>query len=575
MTGARRASAGYPPPPVVPIRSIKSWLPLLAVALGAVLPFVGSLQAGLLNWDDDLLLLLNDRYRTLSADNLAWMFGETFMGHYQPLTWLTYWLDHAVFGLDPFGFHLANLLWHGANGAACYWLLRQLQPAQAARWLCALAALLFAVHPLRVESVAWVTERRDLTAGLFWLLTVALYLRASREGAPHRRRDLILLHVTLVLSMLSKAWGITLPFVLLALDIWPLRRRHLSNARLLLEKLPMLVIVAVFAGIALFAQGSAGARLGFEVHTLAERCGQAAYGLVFYAAKTVAPFSLSPLYPLEGDVVLTEPRIFFSIALVVAAIVALFVLRRRAPGLAVAAVVYAAVLLPVLGFAQSGPQLVADRYSYLACLVFPAAIVLWPPVLRHRGRTVAVLATIVVALAVLTARQTAVWHDSITLWEHTLALQPDSFNAHLNYGRALADRQQPERALAEFRRTVELCPHEDQALIRIAAAEFAAGNHQLSFDAYQRAHRAAPGKPEYLHGMAAAALVLGRHAEAVQYCQQCLEVQRSYPHVWAILGDALRELGNQPDARRAYGFALRVNPADADVRRKYEALGGR
>jgi len=533
----------------------------LLVALGAALPFLGALDAGFVNWDDDLLLLENDRYHSLSAENLAWMFGEAYAGHYQPLTWLSYAFDYALWGAEPLGFHFTSILIHAIN-AVLFWLLlgelarhavgEQFAGRRSTVWLCALGALLFAAHPLRVESVVWVTERRDLVSGLFWILTVLLYLRAHR--GDKRRRGLILAHVAYLLCLLGKASGMTLPVVLLLLDVWPLRRRARGTSwpRLVAEKLPMFVMAALFALITLAAQGEAGARVDWDSHGLLPRLVQCCYGLCFYVGHTLAPFGLSPLYPLERALDLGELRFVASVITVAVVVLAMFLGRRRYPGLVLAVAVYMVVVGPFLGLAQVGPQLVADRYSYLSCLAFPAAIALWA-VGRRRPLPIA-LAMIgtVAVLAVATVRQTAVWHDSITLWEYVLEREPESFNAHLNYSRALAERGELDRALVENRRTVELQPREYKAWTRIGAAEYRGGNFAASLEAYRRAHELVPNKPDYLHGMAISAFELGQFEDCVRYCEQCHAVDPGWPHAWSVLGDALSRLGRQSEARAAY-----------------------
>lgn len=556
-----------------PSRDRLPWVPVLVVVAGAVLPFLGALSADFVNWDDDLLLLDHDRYRGFSAAHLLWMFGETHAGHYQPLTWLSYALDHAIWGLDPFGFHLTNLVLHAANALALWFLLRVLSRGAVSPWWAAAGALLFAVHPLRVESVAWVTERRDLLSGLFWLLTVTFYVRSRRREAAAPRRDFGLAIACMALSLFAKAWAITMPLVLLALDLWPLGRRRagVPLGRLLLEKVPFIALALLFSGTAMLAQTDAGARLSYDDHTLLARCAQAAYGLCFYLQATFWPFDLSPLYPLERALDPTEPRFLVSAALMLAALPAAWLLRHRAPGVVAGAFVYVVVLLPVLGFAQSGPQLVADRYSYLACIVIPAGLVLWPR-LRAAGRRAALPAAAILAgLALLAARQTAVWRDSIALWEHTLALAPDSFNAHLNYADALRSSD-PGRALAEYRRTVELQPNEHKAWTAIGAAELRRGEFEASLRAYTEAHRLQPGEPAHLHGMAVAALQLGRLQDCVQYCEQCHAVDPDWPHAWPVLGDALLRLDRRGDARAAFERAVAADPENEHARRRLREL---
>jgi hypothetical protein len=318
-----------------------------------------------------------------------------------------------------------------------YRLIAALVPGVGARAALA-GALLFAIHPLRVESVAWATERRDVLSGLFYLGTVLGYLRfadAKRRGHPWRWW-LAASVGCFFLSLLSKAWGITLPLVLLALDVYPLRRlaRRSDAIPLLLEKLPYAVLAVCGAVLAQLASDLVPAKRTLAQHGLVERAAQAAYGLVFYLWKTVVPVGLSPVYLLEQTLRPSEPRYLASAVIVVTVTAAVVLLRRRAPWAAVAWTCYALVLATVLGLVQTGPQITADRYSYLACL--PLVVLAAAGVDRLQGRRAArALAVPVLAvLGVLTFRQTRVWHDSRTLWEHALGVDPDNYIAYLNRG---------------------------------------------------------------------------------------------------------------------------------------------
>src|SRR5262245_14035959 len=267
------------------------------------------------------------------------MFTTFHMGHYQPLAWATLGLDYALWGMNPAGYHGTNLLLHGANAALFFALLlallRRAIPGDrlpregALRLAAAFGALFFAVHPLRVESVAWITERRDLLSAFFALLALLAYLRMQEEPAA---RSLSLL--AYALSLLSKAWGVTLPAVLLVLDVWPLRRfaGKEPRRRVFLEKVPYLVLALACAAIAPLAQKEAEAMRPLASHTLLDRTMQAAYGLVFYVRRTLLPTGLSPLYELPDPLDPGEPRFVASALVLGAAATALFLLRRRWPG---------------------------------------------------------------------------------------------------------------------------------------------------------------------------------------------------------------------------------------------------
>ncbi len=278
------------------------------------------MQNNFVTWDDYDNLVVNPHYRGLGWSQLGWMFTTFHLGHYQPLSWVTFGFDYLVWRMDPFGYHLTNVIFHTVNAVFFYFIARRLialafsSPDYEKSWQlitsAAFAALLFAIHPLRVESVAWVTERRDVLSGFFCLWTLSCYLRAASMHEPiPRQRWLAAAVGAYALSLLSKATAITLPAILLLLDVFPLRRFHggiqdwfkLRNRSLWWEKLPFAVLACGFAVIALVAQYSSGALTALQRYDISFRFAQAFYGLMFYLWKTLLPAHLSPLYELPFD----------------------------------------------------------------------------------------------------------------------------------------------------------------------------------------------------------------------------------------------------------------------------------
>ena len=357
------------------------------IALATLIVFSGVLRNGFLNWDDDTNLLTNPNYRGLGWANLRWMFTALHLGHYMPLCWLTFAMDYLVWGMNPLGYHLTNLLLHAANAVLFYevalWFVsrsaappdgRRIPPRVAA----ALAALLFAVHPLRVESVAWVTERKDVLSGFFYLWAVYAYLRWNGDTDKSRpgRCWQALCWGAFALALLAKVMVITLPVVLIILDFYPLRRlpgevkQWFSRVyrQVWLEKLPFLVPAMLIAMV-----GYMGHRRVGEIfaENAAAHCAQALFGLAFYLWKTLWPVNLCPLYEMP---VSFDPFAWpFLVSGAVVGLITFGVILsyRRWPAGAAAWACYAVTLAPVLGFVSVGPQLVADRYSYLACLPWP------------------------------------------------------------------------------------------------------------------------------------------------------------------------------------------------------------
>src|SRR5256886_49491 len=357
-----------------------SWLVPVLIALVTLAAFLPTLQNQFVNWDDHENLLDNPHYRGLGRAHLRWMW-TTHMGHWIPLTWMTFGLDYLLWGMNPVGYHLTSLLLHVTNAVVFFFVVRRIltlalpSPAERSHALAVsagFAALVFAIHPLRVESVAWVTERRDVLSGLFYLLTILVYLRASERGA--RGQGWYWPSVAaFVCALLSKSMVVNLPVVLLILDVYPLRR--LGGAvgwwseparRGFVQEIPFVLLAAAASAIALMAQLSHDPMVSVVQLSGLGRLAGSMYGVGFYLLKTVAPVNLSPLYELPPTVNPWAPPFIVSYGVVVAITALVLALRRREPGLPAAWLAYVVVLLPVLGIFQSGPQIAAGRYTYLA-----------------------------------------------------------------------------------------------------------------------------------------------------------------------------------------------------------------
>ena len=550
-------------------RDRRAWgLALLAAVLAFVV-FVPALGNEFLNWDDEPLLLNIDDWRGLGPAQLRWMFSTYHFGHYQPITWLTYGLDYVLWDMNPTGYHLTNNLFHAANTLLVYFvalilLRRALEgPGEVRSWPVHLGALLatlvFALHPLRVESVAWVTERRDLVSAFFGLLTVLAYLRAVAPDQVHYRRWMGLTLLVYIVSMLGKIGGAPLGFVLLVLDWYPLRRlgpgprQWLSRRGVAVgaEKIPFLVIAIGFSVATLRLQQGEWLYT-LDNHSLPARTAQAFYGLVFYAGKTVVPTGLLPLYELRPPLDPGEARFVLATVVVLAMAVLALVQWRRRPGIAAAGLCYAFMIGPLLGFFQNGPQLVADRYSYLSCLSWPILLAGGLVALvRRRGgpRLRAAVAggslVVVGTLGALTWRQCEVWRNSVTLWSHTVRHDPDSSFGNNNLGALLLADGQNERALPFVRRAAEVDPRNYRAWFNLwTTLDRLARDEEL-----RQSYVAATQSPVFF-------LQAQGHFRLGDLAYN----RKVYDEALARYGDALAALRSQPlqasDVRR---FAARLN----------------
>jgi tetratricopeptide (TPR) repeat protein len=569
------------------LRFLRWLLPISIVILTSAV-FWPALKNGFV-WDDTDLLLRNPYYRGLGWTQITWMFTTFHMGHYMPLSWATFGLDYLLWGMDPFGYHLTNLALHCANAVVFYFIaLRLLSlvlssvappavlPLRAAAWL---AALIFAVHPLRVESVAWVTERRDVLSGLFFLLTILCYLKAVtvEETNPARGRWMVSTIIFYSLSLLSKAVGLTLPVVLLMLDVYPLRRLGSSaggwfgpgTRKVWLEKDNFLLLAIAFGIIALLAQREAGALVPLEWYGVARRLEQMVFGIGFYLWKMVMPVHLSPLYEVPAELKLSNWLLSGAAFLVIS--ISLVIGRHRWPSGLASWVYYLAILAPVLGFAQSGPQIVADRYSYLSCLSWATLsgaglFYVWQILSGgHDGRRTfffaAGLAAVVVAsLGILTWKQVQVWYDSEALWTQAVRTAPDSSIAHYSLGVILSSRGKLQEAIEHYRRAVQINPVYVDAYNNLGSALVRQGKLEEGIGRYRQALRIAPGYRQAHNNLGIALADSGQLAEAIEHYRQALRIDPDFKQAHYNLGNALVRQGELAEAIEHYRQALRIDP---------------
>lgn len=452
------------------------WLPAGALLLAAILCAVyAPVLANGFVWDDWTVVVGTRALRRATVEGLRWSFSASVMGHYHPLTWLSFTAGEGLFGDGPAGSHALNLALHllnaGLSGLLGDRLLRHARP----EWSCRrrragalLAATLFALHPLRVESVAWATERRDVLSAAFVLGSLAAYV--ARGGARRPSAWYAASLCLFALALLSKA-QVTVPAVLLAIDVYPLGRlgattlrgRLAAFGRLALEKLPFFTLSAAAAAAALWAQAQSGALVDIQAHPLPARAAQAAYGLVFYLRATFTT-AFSPLHERPVPLDWHEPRFVLSALACVLLAWGVVWLRRTWPALATASAAYVLLLLPVLGLFQSGVQLVAERYSYLACLGFAlvaaAGIVdAWQGTRSRvrRGALALGVGAVALAWALLSHRQVRVFHDDETLWRQVLACGPSALAAN-NLGQILAGRGAYAEATLHLTRSLQIVP---------------------------------------------------------------------------------------------------------------------
>jgi protein O-mannosyl-transferase len=574
------------------------WLIPVSVAALTVIFFLPVLQNGFVDWDDGKILLENPYYRGLDWPQLSWMFNTFYMGYYQPLTWISLGLDYLLWGMNPLGYHLTSLLLHAVNALFFYLIaLRLLLSAFGGaapgrdfelRVGALFAALVFAIHPLRVESVAWITERRDVLSGFFFLSSILCYLKGAAEAKTNAGRWLWMTASVIVygFSLLSKAAGLALPVVLIVLDLYPLRRLGSGAGgwfgpavrKVWLEKIPFLLLSLVFGFIAFAAQREARALLSLEAYGAAARLGQALFGIIFYLWKEILPVRLSPIYGLpirlqESDWL----SILVSGAVVFAITIAVIAARRRWPALLASWIYYLALLGPVLGFFQAGPQIAADRYTYLSCLGLAALAggALFYVFQRwSRGREIGQIfvppvllaGVIVIALGTLTWLQARVWHDSESLWRHAVSAYPDGPRAHNNLGNALVHGGKMAEAIAHYKEAVRIDPDYKEAHHNLGLTLAERGKAAESIDEYREALRIDPRYKEAHNNLGVALFYWGDSAAATEHYRAALQIDPAFRDAHNNLAIALVRRGEMAEGIEHYRAALEVDPGYAQAR---------
>lgn len=570
---------------------ILRWLAPVLLVLATTAAFLPTLENGFVNLDDTENFLTNKAYRGLGPAELRWMFTTWHMGGLIPLTWMTLGFDYLVWGMDPAGYHLTSLVLHVLAAVAFYFvLLRLLRAAEPAPGLDGAAlrlgalfgALLFSVHPLRVESVAWVTERRDVLSGLFFLLSILAYLRAWEARAGERLgRTWYLVSLGLFLcALLSKAMAVTLPLVLVLLDIYPLRRLRVSSAgqiataarNILTEKAPFFALsIAGSVVMLLVTSHIANSMTSLGTLSVLGRVSVYVYDLGFYLWKTVAPINLAATYELPERVSVTSWPFLLSWAAVVVITAACVVFRRRSAALPAVWVAYIAMLAPVSGLVHVGTQIAADRFTYLPCLGWAALggtglyLALRKPraangrAMPGRAVIVGTAALVVCGLAALTWRQVGVWHDTETLWVHGAAASP-SARAHEALGILYEERGQVAASVAHFGQLVRIKPGYGPGHMTLGAGLAELGRVPEAISHLEEAARLMPTSavPSFNLGVILAGQ--GRPAEAIERYEEALRRVPTYADAHNDLGLALATQGRLAEAVEHYREARRLRP---------------
>jgi len=566
-----------------------------------LLAFAAVRDFGFVDYDDLNYVADNPHVRqALTWGGVRWAFTSGYFANWHPLTWLSHMLDVQLFGVNAGAHHAVNLSLHILNTLLLFGVLRRMTGAI---WRSAFVAALFAVHPMHVESVAWVSERKDVLSTLFWFLTLWAYAAYVRR--PGWRYALVV--VCFALGLMSKPMLVTLPFVLLLLDVWPLRRPFAR--KLVWEKLPLLALAMASSVVTILVQRQSGAVVRLDLIPVSTRFANALVVYLRYIEKMFWPTDLAAMYPVSRT--LPDPGLLaLSVVLLLTVTVAAIGSVHRFPYLLVGWLWFLGTLVPVIGIVQVGAQSMADRYSYVPLVgVFiilawgvPDLVAHWP---RLRVPTQATAVVVVCACTMAAMRQVGYWRNSRALWEHaveatddnyfaqaslgyvlwkeghadeaiphlqeSLRIRPDFPEAHNNLGVVLAGRGQLDEALSQFAEAVRVNPGYEAARDNLSATNAKLRTLDTSLAHYADAVRARPNDLAARNELGAALAAQGRIDDAIEQFRAAINIDPNQPDVHFNLGAMLDRRGRTADAVEQFRIALRLNPGHAAAR---EALDG-
>ena len=531
---------------------------LIAYSSVGHLPFI--------NLDDDLYITENAQVQQgLSWDSVMWAMTTLEEAFWHPLTWLSHMLDYQLFGLNPAGHHLTSLLLHLANVLLLFGVLHQMTGAV---WRSALVAALFALHPLNVESVAWVAERKNVLSTFFWLLTMGAYVGYVRK--PSWQRYVGMMGI-LVLGLMAKPMLVTLPCVLLLLDYWPLGRlgkewKELPRRlpRLVLEKLPLFIPVAAASVLAIQAQSQAGSLPSWEGLPLGTRVANAVLSYGLYLKKLVWPTDLAVFYPHPGNS--WDIGSVALAALVLGGISLGVWWQGRSYGyLVVGWLWYVGTLFPVSGLVQVGGHAMADRYAYIPLMGLFIMLVWGMAEMGDRVRLrrewlVGAALCLLVALAVLTSVQLSYWRNSIILFQHALDSTADNHMAHSNLGIAFLQEDDLDDAIDHFYNAIEIQPRFAVVHSNLGIALRRKGLLDEALKHSTRAVQIDPGLAKAHNNLGIVVFQKGRVNEALQHFRKALEIKPDYATSFYNLGVVLEDLKRLEEAIESFRQALNLDP---------------
>lgn len=536
-----------------------------------------------LNYDDFQYVTDNSHVNSgLSKENLIWAFTSGYAANWHPVTWLSHMVDVELFDMNPQGHHLMNLLLHTVNSCLLFLILNKITGAV---WRSVLVASLFAIHPLHVESVAWVAERKDVLSTFFAMLTLLVYTCYVQRRGTWRY---LALCAFFTLGLMSKPMLVTLPFVLILLDYWPLRRfgtgsgetadtryqvgKKLPLSQLVIEKLPLFAVAILSSCITIYVQKGEALHT-LEVTPLSFRIANALVAYLRYLGKTVWPSDLAVLYPLPRSIPLLHS--ISSALLLLLISYGAFTLSRRRPYLLVGWLWFLGTLVPVIGIVQVGLQSMADRYTYFP-LIGIFILIVWgvADLAAHRPSWRMPLALAAAGLltvySVVTWSYVRCWENSTTLFTHAIAATSDNYYAHYMLGKALYEDNMIQEALAQYVIVRQLDPRFADAYINMGIIHAKQGNQAEAINDFTTALSLKPGSPSVHYNYAVALQNQGRLEEAMTHYREVLRLDPENFGAHYNLGVALMGLKRWDEAISHFNEAVRLKPELEDARQNLQ-----
>ncbi len=572
-----------PSPPIDPVRPYiwSNWVLALIPALLTFLVYLPSLPNQFTNWDDIMYIQENSHIRHFDVSSIKWMFTHFYSaGLWIPLTWISLALDYLIGKMDPRIYHLDNLCLHCLNTIMVFFLsIRILKLAvkdsgmeegRKKTWLgmsAFLTALLFGMHPIHVESVAWATERKDLLYGFFFLASLIVYLDYASAPVLNTRKLYACLGL-FIISIFSKPMAVTLPLVLILLDIWPLGRMCAQGSKVFLEKIPFFIGALASGVVAIFSQSSTGSFSGLNLIPLSYRFMNSTHSLVFYLQKMVCPTGLAALYPIDLKKTFSPPYVYSAMAAILITSIC-FIYRKKRPYWLAAWVYYLVTLAPVLGILQVGSQSAADRFTYLPSLgptlLFGAAVAAF----FNQRRAVFLALTVGLAawLGYGTYRQTETWKDTVTLWENVLRVNPrNSQIAHANLADGFLKMGRLDEALREFDKGIAIGPLSAFSFDGKGMTLLEMGRLEEALQNLKEGVSLEPENAKFHCHLGTAYEKMGKYQEALGEILEGIRRDPDYSDGYFDLGVLYMKMGDQGKSVEAYKKALALDPDNSEIK---------